>query len=305
MRPCSQKNIEVKTMLSAELEQAKVMLATQRRQYASLPVCGERKVINGVDCILHLSPEKAGPVPLFLEIHGGAWVGGDAALIDSFCKTVSDAVPCVAVNINYTKLDVKPFPNPMEEVLKVIDYFSENCDEYRIDKGKTVLCGQSAGAHIAAGSAILLNDKYAREVSETFLMYPFLDCTGQLPNPMLNDENTKSHIQEIHKLFFGSEDASKSYLSPAVADIETLNGLNNTTIVTCGIDTLEPHGKTLYKKLKDNNKNTELWHYPDARHGFLEVNREDYIHDSDAKSDEQAEFARDCEIRIIEKLREI
>lgn len=291
-------------MLSPKLQATKEILKRQRAEYAARPVKGNREIIDGVNCIIHFPESDKKDLPLLFELHGGAWVAGDAALVDSLCETVSLNTPCASVNINYTKLDEQPFPYPMEEALKVIEYFKNNARKYGVNPDRFVLCGQSAGAHIAAGAAILAKEKGIKLAGQ-ILVYPFLDCTGTLPNTIAENEKDKSALKEIHNMLFGSLDVSAPYLSPAVAPDKELEGIADTDIIVCGIDPLREHGTTYYEKLKSAGIPVRLKDYPDALHGFLEVNREDFDNDNEAKNDRQAVFARDCEQCIIDIMRNV
>lgn len=291
-------------MLSEKLQAASALLKKQRKAYALIPSIGERRVLDGVDCILHIPELKDKRLPLFIELHGGAWVGGDAVFVDSLCQKISRETPCVAVNLNYKKLDVHPFPYPMEEVLRVIKHFSDNSNEYKIDTQKIVICGQSAGAHIAAGAAVLAK-KRSIKIARQILVYPFLDCTGTLPNPLAQNDENKEDVMEIRELFFGSLDTNEPFLSPAVANTEDIKNIAPTDIIVCGKDVLKSHAIAYYEKLQEANIEVSYKEYAEAIHGFLEVNRSDFTMPNEAKGEEQAIFTRDCENYIINIMRKL
>lgn len=291
-------------MLSEKLQAASASLKKQREAYALIPSIGERRVLDGVDCIVHIPEGSNKNLPVFIELHGGAWVGGDAVFVDSLCQKISRETPCVAVNLNYKKLDVHPFPYPMEEVLRVIKHFSDNSNEYKTDAQKIVICGQSAGAHIVAGAAILAKERDIK-IARQILVYPFLDCTGTLPNSLAQSGENKEEMAEIHELFFGLLDTKESFLSPAVAKAESLKKLAPTDIILCGKDALKPHAVAYYEKLREANIEVSFKEYKDAIHGFLEVNRSDFTMPNEAKCEDQAVFARDCENYIIDIMRNL
>ncbi len=289
--------------MNAQLQGAAEMLAKQREEYRKIPSLGKRITACGVDCILHLPEETKTKLPLFLELHGGAWVGGDAVFVDSLCQKISCEVPCVAVNINYTKLDVRPFPFPMQEVCTVIGYFIQNSDLYGIDPEQIVICGQSAGAHVAAGAAVLAKEK-GLPIARQILVYPFLDWTGTLPNPM-KEQLDSATLSEIHNLFFDGIDPGAPYLSTAVASDSDLLGIAPADIIVCGKDVLKPHGETYFRRLRQAGQTATRKEYETALHGFLEVNRPDFTAPNEAKSEQQAVLARECEDYIIDIVRKL
>ena len=62
-------------------------------------------------------------LPVVFNVHGGAWVGGDALLLDTQSQEMADRLGCFVVNINYIKADVKPFPYAQYEVRDTVLYF--------------------------------------------------------------------------------------------------------------------------------------------------------------------------------------
>ena len=290
-------------MLSARLQASFDKLRKKREDYALLPSIGERKTIDGVDCIVHIAEGEHKNLPLFIELHGGAWVGGDAVMVDSLCRSISQKTPCVAVNINYKKLDIHPFPYPMEEVITVINHFRSHAEKYGIDPDKIVICGQSAGSHIAAGAAVIAKNRCI-PLARQILVYPFLDFTGVYYNP-LPENKTEEEAEQINRLYFGDLDMAEVFLSPAAAKEEDLEGIAPADIIICTKDELRPHGFGYYEKLKKMGIDATLKEYPNAVHGFLEVNRDDYIAAGDAKSLEQAIYTEDCENYIIDIMKKI
>ena len=135
-------------------EEAFAQLHEMRRKFAQMPVSGERFTVprdglDGVDTILYRPAKPTqGSLPVLFNLHGGAWVGGDAVLMDSFCSLLADEIPAMIVNVTYKKVDVHPFPYPQTELCDAVLYFAEHADEYNIDKSKFAIGGHSAGAHI-------------------------------------------------------------------------------------------------------------------------------------------------------------
>lgn len=137
-----------------------------------------RSGVKSVKTILYC-PQKSilDLLPTLFNVHGGAWVGGDATTLDSQSQYIADRLGCFVVNINYTKLDVEPFPYPQQEIRDTVLYFRDHAKEYGIDITRFSLIGYSAGGHLCAGTAILLRDA-GFELNSQFLCYPFLDFTS-------------------------------------------------------------------------------------------------------------------------------
>lgn len=284
-------------------------LREKRKQYAKAPITGERihfdcGLSEPVEYLLYRPQSDQKDLPLFIELHGGAWVANDAVLVDSLCRKIADETPAVVVNLNYKKLDVHPFPYPQEELCAVISHFLGNAASYSIDPRKVVVCGQSAGAHLAAGAAVMGKDK-GLSIRHQILVYPFLDFTGAHPGPFPESEEDKEYVQMVRKLILGEMDAGHPYISPLVAPQEALRGIAPATVIVCGPDILRPHGIEYDRLLNQMGIGSTLIDYPHAEHGFLEVNRPDYSDPHPGKSPEQESFSHDCEDRIIRLLQSL
>ena len=91
---------------------------------------------------------------VFIFIHGGGWVGGDKADINSGIPIMKQTYfPKYAiVNMNYVLGNAfapgYALPNQIDDIQAVIDDIKDKSKEYQI-KPEFVLCGNSAGAHLS------------------------------------------------------------------------------------------------------------------------------------------------------------
>lgn len=286
---------------------AKSMLRSQRKKFKKLPVSGERFIVpreglDGVDVVIYRpNPQAQTPLPVFFNLHGGAWVAGDAALLDSLCRLLADEIPCVVVNVNYKKVDVHPFPYQLDELCDAVTYFGEHADEMGIDKTRFVIGGESAGAHISAGVAIRLKEE-GFPLAGQFLVYPFLDFTMSTLEESQKDSQELGWLGMLKDIFFAGVDGSNRYLSPLIAKDEELKGIAPAFIIVCGKDILRSQGITYAKRLDILGVGVKLKEYPTAEHGFLEVNRPETRKDP-RKTPEQLALTRECEQYMISELR--
>ena len=269
-----------------------------RKECAKMIPFGTRKTISGVECILHFPEKKRENMPVVFIMHGGSWIGGDAVLIDSLAKTLSDAADVFAVNVNYTKLDEKPYPNPLEEILSVVSHFKENHALYGIDPEKCVLMGCSAGAHLAGCASVLSKDR-GISIARQILVYPYLDWTGETDIYLQENGIAGIPFEEIKDLYFGDLDLRDKCISPLAAGNEALKDLAPCDIIACGKDVLRPHAFKYFNKLCVTGVSATIKEYENAVHGFLEVNRPDSPIQNEARSDEQAGYTRDLENYLI------
>ena len=287
--------------VSPDMQELLVQLKKGRAEAAAKPATGERFVISrkdkaGVNVILHRPAITDGkPLPVLFNLHGGAWIGGDAILMESFCSLLAEKIPAMVVNVNYTKVDEEPYPYAWEELLDAVLYFAAHAEEYNVDPTRMVVGGHSAGAHIALGAAMLLRDVNF-PLSGQMLVYP--------PSDLRSRRNGERAA--FHQLMFRDTDRdTEPMASPLYAAREDLEGLAPVLMIVCGQDSLRPQGLGYAKRLEEADVPVLVREWPEAQHGFLEVNRPDYPAGDERQSPEQAAMAREAEEWLIEQLQKL
>ena len=250
----------------------------------------EREGLRPMEVILH-RPDFGGRLPVILNMHGGAWIGGDAVLMETFCEKLAREIPAVVVNVNYQKADVEPFPYALEEVAFAAKYMKAHADEYGIDSNRMAVMGHSAGAQIAAGAAMKLKEEGVSLACQA-LIYPCVDMRPQ-----------GGILEWIAPMLFPEKNWEHRWASPLLAGTEALSGLAPAIFVECGPDELKPQGIAYAKRLMDAGVPVKVKEYAGALHGFLEVNRPDYPADDPRRTPEQDAYRADCENYLIWELR--
>jgi acetyl esterase/lipase len=101
--------------------------------------------------------------PVVVLIHGGGWFGGDKAKKRREASIAEFLAQngYVAISINY-RLSTKTqpsWPQNLYDCKVAVRFLRKNAALYRIDPQKIALVGFSAGAHLAALTALTANDK--------------------------------------------------------------------------------------------------------------------------------------------------
>ncbi len=94
--------------------------------------------------------KTAHPAPVLIYFHGGGWLGGDkkSCNADPFLKR---GIALVAANYRFTTgtPDAAPFPAPMLDSARVVQFVRSKAKEWNIDPDRIALTGSSAGAVIS------------------------------------------------------------------------------------------------------------------------------------------------------------
>lgn len=262
----------------------------QKKEYEKLPTIGNRSQIQrpgkeAVDVIIYAPEEKGEKHRAFLQVHGGGWIALDAVLDDEYCARISRELSAYVVNINYKKLIEQPFPYQQEEVVDVVKWIIKNAEELNIDTNRIIISGGSAGGHITAGAAMLL-EKNNITIAGQLLEVPALDFTNSSGEDF--GEFT-GMFQQLHDEFFPELPLTHEIVSPVVAPDETLRKLVPSVIIVCGRDPLHVQGEVYARRLKALGVDTVLKMYENGTHGF-NTNPE-Y---SEELIQEQEELKEDC-----------
>ena len=115
----------------------------------------------------------AGPAPLFLYCHGGGFTWGDKAEGDPNAggkQTLAYFLPFLEAgfsiaSVNYALAPDWQYPIPIRQLNQCVLFLVRHAAEYRIDMGRIVFAGTSAGAQIAGQYLNVLTDPaYAAEM---------------------------------------------------------------------------------------------------------------------------------------------
>lgn len=113
---------------------------------------------------LFLPADGDGPFPVLVWVHGGAWISGSKDYIANYLRLIA-AEGYAVVGINYSIAPGAQYPTPVRQTNAALAFLAENAATLGIDPSRMALAGDSAGAQIAAQTALTLTDPaYAARV---------------------------------------------------------------------------------------------------------------------------------------------
>lgn len=222
-----------------------------------------RESENAVDVNFY-HPDGAQTVPLIINLHGGAFIAGDADALDTQSDRLSHDWNCAFATINYTLArDGVSIEYGTQEVIDAIQYFKSHAQEYAIDPERIVLMGYSAGGCHAIMSALALKEEGV-DVAAQVLCYPFISDA----------------IEKYQKL----TPEQQQTIAPALFVLADNDPISEGSL---GYETV----------LKNSGVSTEVLRYPTAKHGFLEETNPEYanLKTATAHSPEQEVLAHQAE----------
>ncbi|MGW4489422.1 alpha/beta hydrolase [Amycolatopsis sp. NPDC004368] len=229
----------------------------------------ERTVAPGVAVrIFRPATPATTTVAALLDIHGGGFATGSAALDDSFNAHLVRTLGIVVVSVDYRLAPEHPFPTPVEDCYSALSWLAANAAELGADPARIGVLGDSAGAGLAAGVALLARDRGGPRLVFQALIEPVLD--DRLTTTSMNDPEfttTWSREQAVlsWQYYLGDQAADPSpYAAPARADV---TGLPPTYLAVNELDVLRDEGLDYARRLLEAGVPTELHCWPATFHG--------------------------------------
>ena len=229
--------------------------------------------------------------PLFIDMHGGGFVLGWAAMDEPMCAYFRERTGVKVISIDYPKAPNYPFPAAVEAIYEVIKHYFDNAKAYHIDTESVGVGGHSAGGNFATVMCIMAKEKGDFSFKYQVLDYPPCDMSldaFERPNP--KGAVSPKMVDMFNACYYGKdyESAKTPYMSPVFATSEQLTGLPPALLILAGKDSLHDEGARYYKALTAANVPVEFHEFENSVHGFT------YNRTPDAKKgwDVMADFIR-------------
>jgi acetyl esterase len=218
------------------------------------------------------TPDAAGPLPIFVYIHGGGWVSGSVESTDHLCRTIANQTPCIVVSVDYRLAPETKFPGGLEDCYAATVWTAAHGAELGGDPSRLAIGGSSAGGNLATAVALLARDRNGPKLAYQLLAYPVTD--NDFDRPSYVDLATGYMLTRDGMRYYwdaycaNPSDADSPYMAVLRAD---LTGLPPALVLTAEYDPLRDEGDLLAEKLREAGVEVEHICYPGMIHGFFNV----------------------------------
>jgi acetyl esterase len=127
------------------------------------------------------TPPGAGPHPVLVFFHGSGFVVLGLDSHDDLCRRLCAGASCVVVSVDYRLAPEHKFPAAPDDCLAATRWAADNAGEFGGDASRMALAGDSAGACLAAVTALRLRDEGGPGLRGQLLFYPVTDYPSVLP----------------------------------------------------------------------------------------------------------------------------
>jgi acetyl esterase/lipase len=212
-----------------------------------------------------------GLLPCVYSIHGGGYVIGtnlmDDPILDQLCPTLG----VVGVSVEYRLAPETPYPGPLEDCYRGLQWTYEHAEELGIDPNCIGVMGVSAGGGLAAALCLLARDRGEVPVAFQLLDQPMLDDRQITPSSRedglavwsrhSNTFGWKAYLGDL----YGRDDVPPTAAPARATD---LAGLPPTFVSVGAADGFRDEDIDYALRLNQAGVPTELHVYPGACHGF-------------------------------------
>ena len=217
------------------------------------------------------SPHADGALlPGLIYFHGGGLVAGSIATHDGIARALADAGGVRVVSVDYRLAPEAHFPAALDDAKSAVEYIAAHCADIGVDPERLGICGDSAGATLAAATCQRLARDGGPRLALQLLLCPILDYSRKsdsrvrLASGYLVDEATLDH--DLQYYLPNGVQPTDPLVSPLLA--ESVAGLPSTIIHTAEFDPLRDEGREYSERLRRANIEVAYTCHPGMIHLF-------------------------------------
>jgi len=284
LEPQTEKILALIQERQGDFELGRTDVATARRVSADRPLppgpdCHvEDRSLSGpggelaVRCYRPL--EADGALGGLVYFHGGGFVMGNLDGHDGVCRQLAVESGAAVVSVDYRLAPEAKFPSAPDDCLAATRWVHENAASLGIDPSRVAVGGDSAGATLAAVTALAARDAGDLPLVFQLLVYPVTDWrTMDSPSYSENAEGyflTRLGCQWFREQYARDEaDWSDPRFSPLLE--KDLSRLPSALVITAEHDPLRDDGQAYAEALRAAGGAVTYSRYDGTIHGFFSL----------------------------------
>jgi acetyl esterase/lipase len=247
----------------------------------------DTREIAGVRCFVATPPGVSADAPVYLFLHGGAFVFGAGDFAKATGALAAERLGVVCVSVDYRMPPDHPFPAAPEDAVAVYQALLAEHDSKRI-----VIGGSSAGGNIAAAATLMIRDRGLPLPAGLVLLTPEVDLTeagDTFQTNQILDVVLKQGLPECNALYARGADLTDPYVSPLFADFT--KGYPPTLIQSGTRDLFLSNSVLIHRKLREAGIAAELHVWEAMPHGGFGLGP---VEENAQVDREVARFVRKC-----------
>jgi acetyl esterase/lipase len=233
----------------------------------------EDRTLPGPDGALRVrlySPSTAKILPGLIYFHGGGLVAGSLDTHDGIGRALCDSGGVRVVSVDYRLAPEHRFPAAVEDAQAALRYIAGHAADFGIDAARLGICGDSAGATLAAATCQSAIQGGGPRLILQLLLCPILDYSRvtaskrELSSGYLVDQATLDH--DLKYYLPAGTASSNPLVSPLLAG--DVSGMPRTIIHTAEFDPLRDEGRNYFERLTQAGNEVSYTCHPGMIHLF-------------------------------------
>jgi acetyl esterase/lipase len=201
---------------------------------------------------IYTPSDVSSAAPGLLYLHGGGLLAGSVETHDSIARSLANASRCRLVALDYRLAPEHPFPAALDDAYAAACWIGAHGPALGIDPERLGICGDSAGATLAAVVCQRSAKRQDVRLAWQLLLCPILDYGAETPSRLsyregyFLDAATLEH--DLRNYLTPGVDRTDPRVSPLRAS--DLSGLPPTAIHTAEFDPLRDEGAAYAQRLR-------------------------------------------------------
>jgi len=218
-------------------------------------------------------PNATARLPLIVYFHGGGFVLCDLDSHDALCRSIANATGFAVASVAYRLAPEARFPEPLEDCYAALVALVARADEWGFDRARVAVCGDSAGANLAAAVALVARDRNGPALRHQGLIYPVTDaaCESDSMRELATGYMLSRESMQWFWNCYLARPADAADGRASVLRVEDLSGLPPATVVTAEFDPLRDEGETYADRLRAAGVPVVGRRYLGMIHGFVSM----------------------------------
>lgn len=240
--------------------------------------------VAGVDVPVRIHrPIAEAALPGLVFLHGGGFTVGDLDTHDRIMRVLAETGGFAVIGVDYSLSPEVKYPQALHECAGIVDRLSTDGDMFSIDGMRLAIAGDSAGASLALGIALLLRDQPGTINADPATFSHLRALVSIYGAHGLNDSASRrlfggdwdgmgaNDLDNIVDDYFSTaEDEQSPFFAHLTAD---LSGLPPVFVAAAGLDPLRDDSRALAQTLERVGNDVRFEEYAHVLHSFLHFGR--------------------------------
>ncbi|WP_241241455.1 alpha/beta hydrolase fold domain-containing protein [Brevibacterium linens] len=222
-------------------------------------------------------------LPGIVFLHGGGFTVGNLDTHDRIMRVLAEASGSAVIGVDYSLSPEAKFPQALHECAGIVDHLAAHGVDFGVDGARLAVAGDSAGAGLTLGTALLLRDdptadgarssafSSLRALISVYGSHGLVDSASRRLFGGEWDGMGANDLNNFRDDYFAvPEDEQSPFASHLTAD---LSGLPPVFVAGAGLDPLRDDSRALARSLARAGNDVEFEEYPNVLHSFLHFGR--------------------------------